>query len=106
MPRLCWAAGSTSSSTRVKSPPRTRRSTTITDEQCVFVYYGTGDSGLSTAGSKTIQVQVIDVIGATDVYGTTAKASGWGDVKAEQLLTPDPDWIIAMPGRVRRTWRE
>ncbi|WP_338571139.1 hypothetical protein V7R84_01045 [Arachnia propionica] len=49
---------------------------------------------------------MIDVIGATDVYGTTAKASGWGDVKAEQLLTPDPDWIIAMPGRVRRTWRE
>ena len=79
--------------------PSTRRSTTITDEQCVFVYYGTGDSGLSTAGSKNIHAQVIDVIGARNVYGTAEKASGRVDVNAEQLLTWDPDWIIAMPGK-------
>ena len=76
-----------------------RGSETITDEQRISVYYATGDAGLSTAGSKNIHSQVIDVIGARNVYGTADKASGWVDVNAEQLLTWDPDWIITMPGK-------
>ena len=76
-----------------------RGSAAITDEQRVSVYYATGDAGLSTAGGKNIHAQVIDVIGARNVYGTAEKASGRVDVNAEQLLTWDPDWIIAMPGK-------
>ena len=37
--------------------------------------------------------------GARNVYGTAEKASSRVDVNAEQLLTWDPDWIIAMPGK-------
>ena len=76
-----------------------RGSAAITDEQRVSVYYATGDAGLSTAGGKNIHAQVIDVIGARNVYGTAEKASGRVDVNAEQLLTWDPDWIITMPGK-------
>ena len=60
-----------------------RGSATITDEQRVSVYYTTGDAGLSTAGGKNIHAQVIDVIGARNVYGTAEKASGRVDVNAE-----------------------
>lgn len=76
-----------------------RGSATITDEQRVSVYYATGDAGLSTAGSGNLHSQVIDAIGATNVYGTSDKPSGRVDVNAEQLLTWNPDWIITTPGK-------
>ncbi len=76
-----------------------RGSATITDAQRVSVYYAAGDEGLSTAGSGNIHAQVIDAIGARNVYGAADKPSGRVDVNAEQLLGWNPDWIIATPAK-------
>ncbi|HRO13300.1 iron ABC transporter substrate-binding protein [Amaricoccus sp.] len=57
------------------------------------VYYGRGPDGLETGLAGSINMEVLDAVGATNV----AAAAGWGglaNVSVEQVLAWDPDVIL------------
>lgn len=58
------------------------------------VYYARSPSGLQTALSGSINVEVLDVLGAVNVAGTQAATSGLASVSLEQVLAWNPDVIV------------
>jgi iron complex transport system substrate-binding protein len=59
------------------------------------VYYGRTPSGLQTALSGSINVEVLDVVGVVNVAGTASKAmGGLANASLEQVLAWDPDVIV------------
>lgn len=65
------------------------------------VYYGRGDQGLETGLSGSINVEILEAAGATNV-AAAAGTGGLTDVSLEQILAWNPDVIIA----ARRSFAE
>jgi iron complex transport system substrate-binding protein len=58
------------------------------------VYYARSPSGLQTALSGSINVEVLDVLGAINVAGSQSATSGLANVSMEQVLAWNPDVIV------------
>ena len=61
------------------------------------VYYGRGDEGLETGLAGSINVEIMEAAGATNVASAAGKG-GLTDVSLEQILAWNPDLIIAARG--------
>lgn len=61
------------------------------------VYYGRGDEGLETGLSGSINVEILEAVGATNV-AAAAGEGGLTDVSLEQILAWNPEIIIAARG--------
>lgn len=80
---------------------------TIPRERRPRVYYARGTSGLQTALSGSINAEVLDLLGAINVAGTRAGASGLANVSLEQVLAWNPDVIVTTdPGFFSRVWTD
>jgi len=66
-------------------------------EQRPSVYYGRGDEGLETGLAGSINVEILEAAGATNVAAAAGKG-GLTDVSLEQILAWNPDVIIAARG--------
>lgn len=83
---------------KVSSIPRERRPR---------VYYARGPSGLQTALSGSINVEVLDVLGAINVAGNQSGTSGLANVSMEQVLAWNPDVIVTTdPGFFASVWKD
>lgn len=59
------------------------------------VYYGRGDSGLQTNAKGSIHAEVIEFIGAENVYDDESKSGqSWEEVSMEQITVWNPEVII------------
>ena len=67
---------------------------TIPGEKRPRVYYARGPSGLQTAFSGSINVEVLDLLGAVNVAGSQSATSGLANVSMEQVLTWNPEVIV------------
>ena len=67
---------------------------TISAERRPRVYYARSPSGLQTAFSGSINVEVLDLLGAINVAGTQRGTSGLANVSMEQVLAWNPDVIV------------
>ncbi|QQK08589.1 ABC transporter substrate-binding protein [Miniphocaeibacter halophilus] len=66
---------------------------TIKDK--ITVYYGRGDSGLQTNSEGSIHAEVINFIGAENVYKDDSKSSpSWEEVSMEQIAVWNPNIIM------------
>jgi iron complex transport system substrate-binding protein len=84
--------------TKVAAIPRERRPR---------VYYARGTSGLQTALSGSINVEVLDVLGAVNVAGSQSAASGLANVSMEQVLAWNPGVIVTTdPTFFTRVWTD
>lgn len=64
-------------------------------EEKTKVYYGRGDSGLQTNSIGSIHTEVIEFIGAENVYDDESKAGqSWEEVSMEQINLWNPEVII------------
>ena len=66
----------------------------IPPERRPRVYYARGPSGLQTALSGSINVEVLDLLGAINVAGSQSATSGLANVSMEQVLAWNPDVIV------------
>ncbi|MET3927108.1 iron ABC transporter substrate-binding protein [Devosia sp. 2618] len=66
-------------------------------DQRPSIYYGRGDEGLETGLSGSINVEILEAAGATNVAAAAGKG-GLTDVSLEQILAWNPDIIIAARG--------
>lgn len=72
----------------------------IAKEDRVSVYYADGDEGTVTNVAGSIHAEAIDLIGAKNAAEVEVeKSSGGVDVSMEQILSWNPDKIIASKGR-------
>lgn len=75
------------------------------------VYYGRGPDGLETGGKNSINVELLDVVGARNV-AADAVTSGLVRVSMEQIFGWDPEVIITLDERFFRVlstsdlWRD
>lgn len=71
------------------------------------VYYARGPSGLQTALAGSINVEVLDLLGAVNVAGSQGAASGLANVSMEQVLAWNPDVIVTTDaGFFARVWTD
>ena len=71
------------------------------------VYYARSPSGLQTALSGSINVEVLDVLGAINVAGNQSTTSGLANVSMEQVLAWNPEVIVTTdPGFFAGVWKE
>lgn len=71
----------------------------LKDEDKVKVYFGSGENGLATNAKGSIHADVLDLIGAENVYEDDGeKRSSWEDVSMEQVITWNPEVIILTDG--------
>jgi iron complex transport system substrate-binding protein len=68
--------------------------TGIPAERRPRVYYARTPSGLQTALSGSINVEVLDLLGAINVAGTESATSGLANVSMEQVLAWNPEVIV------------
>jgi iron complex transport system substrate-binding protein len=68
---------------------------TIPDEQTPKVYYGRGPNGLETGLAGSINMEVLEAVGAKNV-AQSAGAGGLANVSVEQVLSWNPDVILAL----------
>lgn len=66
----------------------------ISKERRPRVYYARSPSGLQTAFSGSINVEVLDLLGAVNVAGGQTATSGLANVSMEQVLAWDPSVIV------------
>ena len=66
----------------------------IPQERRPRVYYARSPSGLQTALSGSINVEVLDVLGAINVAGNQSTTSGLANVSMEQVLAWNPEVIV------------
>jgi iron complex transport system substrate-binding protein len=66
-------------------------------DQRPTAYYGRGDEGLETGLSGSINVEILEAAGASNV-AAAAGSGGLTDVSLEQILAWNPDVIIAARG--------
>lgn len=66
----------------------------IPDAERPRVYYGRGPDGLETGLAGSINMEVLDAVGATNV-AEAAGAGGLANVSVEQVLAWNPDVILA-----------
>lgn len=66
-------------------------------DQRPSVYYGRGDEGLETGLAGSINVELIEAAGATNVAAAGGKG-GLTDISLEQILAWNPDIIVAARG--------
>jgi iron complex transport system substrate-binding protein len=66
----------------------------IPPERRPRVYYARSTSGLQTAPSGSINVEVLDVLGAVNVAGSQNASGGLANVSMEQVLAWNPDVIV------------
>ena len=79
----------------------------IPPEQRPRVYYARGPSGLQTALSGSINVEVLDLLGAINVAGSQSATSGLANVSMEQVLAWNPDVIVTTDaGFFRSVWKD
>lgn len=69
------------------------------------VYYGRGPDGLETGLAGSINMEVLDAVGATNV-AASAGAGGLANVSIEQVLAWNPDVIITLDPEFHRSVRE
>lgn len=70
-------------------------SSNIKEEDKVRVYYGSGENGLSTNAAGTIHADILDIIGAKNVFENDGeKRSSWEEISMEQMLQWNPEVII------------
>lgn len=62
------------------------------------VYYGRGPEGLETGLSGSINLEILEAAGATNVAAAAGKG-GLTQVSAEQILSWNPDTILAASGK-------
>lgn len=60
------------------------------------VYYARGPAGLETALSGSINVEVLDLLGVTNVAGERLGRGGLASVSMEQVLDWDPEIIVTV----------
>lgn len=74
----------------------------IPEEDRVKVYYGEGETGLSTILSGTIHSQIYELVGASIVVeaGSAQVQQGGGTVSLEQILAWEPDVIMFAKGSI------
>lgn len=63
-------------------------------DQRPTVYYGRGDEGLETGLSGSINVEILEAAGATNVAAAAGKG-GLSEVSLEQILAWNPDIVVA-----------
>jgi len=74
-----------------------KRVATVPLEKRPRVYYARSPSGLQTALSGSINVEVLDTLGAINVAGTIGQGSGGlAGVSLEQVLAWDPEVIVTI----------
>jgi iron complex transport system substrate-binding protein len=79
----------------------------ITPERRPRVYYARGPSGLQTALSGSISVEVLDLLGAVNVAGSQTTMSGLANVSMEQVLAWNPSVVVTTdPGFFARVWTD
>lgn len=66
----------------------------VSADQRPTVYYGRGDEGFETGLAGSINVEILEAAGATNVAAAAGKG-GLTDVSLEQILAWNPDVIIA-----------
>lgn len=77
------------------------KSESIAEEEKVRVYYGTGENGLGTNAEGTIHADVLDIIGAKNVFENDGeKRSSWEEVSMEQVIEWNPEAIILTDGSI------
>lgn len=78
------------------------KAASIPEEERKTVYYGEGDTGLSTILSGTIHSQIYELVGASIVVEADKAQvqKGGGTISMEQLLVWDPDVIMFVSGSV------
>lgn len=80
------------------------KSASIKDEDKVRVYYGTGENGLGTNSAGTIHADVLDLIGAENVFENNGqKRSSWEEVSMEQVIEWNPEVILLTDGSIYDT---
>lgn len=74
----------------------------ISDENRLKVYYGSGDKGLNTNAVGSFHMEVLDFVGVENVavLDTAASKGGGNEISMEQLLLWAPDAIVFAPGTV------
>lgn len=70
----------------------------IPGDQRPRVYYGRGPEGLETGLSGSINVEILDAVGAENVAAAAGKG-GLTNVSLEQVLSWKPDVVIAASGK-------
>lgn len=84
-----------------------RKVATIPQERRPRVYYARGPNGLQTALSGSINVEVLDLLGAINVAGGQSATSGLANVSMEQVLAWNPGVIVTTdPGFYARVWTD
>lgn len=76
----------------------------IPDGERPRVYYGRGPDGLETGLAGSINMEVLDVVGATNV-AASAGTGGLANVSIEQVLSWNPDVIITLDPAFHRAVR-
>lgn len=81
------------------------KAASIPEEDRKTVYYGEGESGLSTILSGTIHSQIYELVGASIVVDADSAQvqQGGGTVSMEQVLAWDPDVIMFVKGSIYET---
>ena len=79
----------------------------IPQERRPRVYYARSPSGLQTALAGSINVEVLDLLGAVNVAGSQSATSGLANVSMEQVLAWNPGVIVTTdPGFFARVWTD
>ena len=80
---------------------------TIPQQRRTRVYYARSPNGLQTALAGSINVEVLDLLGAINVAGSQSATSGLANVSMEQVLAWHPDVIVTTdPGFFARVWTD
>ena len=81
------------------------KAATIPEGERVQVYYGEGETGLSTILSGTIHSQIYELVGADIVVAADSAQvqQGGGTVSMEQVLAWEPDVIMFVKGSIYET---
>ena len=83
------------------------RVATIPSERRPRVYYARSPSGLQTALSGSINVEVLDLLGAINVAGTQNETSGLANVSMEQVLAWNPEVVVTTdPAFFGSVWKD
>ena len=71
------------------------KSETLKDEDKVRVFFGSGDNGQQTNPDGSIHADVLNYIGAKNVYeGKAEKGSSWEEVSMEQIIAWNPELVL------------
>lgn len=74
----------------------------VPESERPHVYYGRGPEGLETGLAGSINMEVLDAVGAVNV-AASAGAGGLANVSIEQVLSWDPDVILTLDATFHRS---